>query len=99
MIDKKLKHKRMSVFTKGFFVALAYGVTSTSITFFNKAVLSVYVFKFSMSLTLAQMIFSLVLTLFMKRFGLIDLADFDMNTARACAPLAFFFSQEWYFRG
>jgi len=73
-------------------VVLAYGVTSTSITFFNKAVLSVYDFKYSMTLTLVQMVFSLLLSLFMKRIGLIRLADFDLKTARASLPLAFFFT-------
>jgi len=75
----------------GLLVALAYGATSVTITFFNKAVLSVYDFKYSITLTLAQMLFCLVFLIAMKRFGVIRLVDFEWNTAKQVAPLAFFF--------
>jgi len=75
----------------GFLVAFSYGIFSVSITFFNKAVLSVYDFQYSMTLTLAQMIFSLFFLLALKRLNLIQLVDFDWNTAKLTAPLAFFF--------
>jgi len=45
-----------------------------------------------MTLTLAQMIFSLLFLLILKRLGLIRLVEFDWNIAKQVVPLAFFFN-------
>jgi len=77
---------------KGFFVAFTYGVISISITFFNKAVLSVYSFNYSNTLTLGQMITAIVFLWALKRARLIHFADFNVATAKAALPLALWFS-------
>jgi solute carrier family 35 protein len=77
---------------KGFAVAATYGIISISITFFNKAVLSVYNFPYSNTLTLGQMVTALVLMYLMKRFKYISYPDFNLTTAKATAPLAIWFS-------
>lgn len=56
---------------------------SISITFFNKAVLSVYSFNFSNTLTLGQMLTAIVFLWALKRAKLIHFADFNMATAKA----------------
>ena len=58
------------------------GAISISITFFNKAVLSVYKFNFGNTLMLAQMIASLIFMHFMKKYGLIKYKDFDSKVAK-----------------
>jgi len=75
----------------GFFVAFMYGLVSISITFFNKAVLSVYDFHYSNTLTLGQMVFAIVALFLMKSTGVVSYKDFSFSTARAVLPLAFFF--------
>ena len=66
------------------------GAISISITFFNKAVLSVYKFNFGNTLMLAQMIASLFFMHFMKKYGLIKYKDFDPKVAKqVCLLLAF----------
>eukprot|EP00727_Mastigamoeba_balamuthi_P007787 m51a1_g3629 putative dmt family transporter: udpglucuronic acid udp-n- (323) ;mRNA; f:130498-132466 len=77
---------------KGFLVAATYGVISISITFFNKAVLSVYKFPYSNTLTLGQMLTALVFMWAMKRTALISYADFNLSTAKTMSPLALWFS-------
>ncbi|KAN0035642.1 hypothetical protein ACTA71_004925 [Dictyostelium dimigraforme] len=76
---------------KGFFVAVAYGVTSVSITFFNKAVLNYYGFNYSNSLTLGQMIFSLFFLVTMKSFGYISYPDFNLDLCKKLASLSLLF--------
>jgi hypothetical protein len=70
------------------------GGVSLSITLFNKAVFSWYQFNFSATLTLAQMIFSIILLLSMRKIGLIDFPDPDLPTCSKLLPLACFFV--WY---
>ena len=65
------------------------GAISISITFFNKAVLSVYKFNFGNTLMLAQMIASLIFMHFMKKHGLIRYKDFDSRVAKQVCFLAF----------
>lgn len=67
---------------KGLAAALAYGLISTSITFFNKAVLSVFKFPYPITLTLAQVIFAIICSYIMKRWGLISYADFDRRNVK-----------------
>eukprot|EP01097_Dermamoeba_algensis_P008220 TRINITY_DN5398_c0_g1_i1.p1 TRINITY_DN5398_c0_g1~~TRINITY_DN5398_c0_g1_i1.p1 ORF type:complete len:319 (-),score=34.86 TRINITY_DN5398_c0_g1_i1:436-1392(-) len=75
----------------GGLVAASYGVVSIAITFFNRAVFSVWGFKYSVSLTLAQLIFSLVFLVIMKQLKLVSFADFDLKTARMVLPLSICF--------
>ena len=56
---------------------------STSITFFNKATLSVYDFPYSNTLTLGQMLFATVALYFMKSTNIISYKDFSFSTAKA----------------
>jgi len=72
---------------KGFAVACLYGVTSISITFFNKAVF-VYGFDASNFLTLGQIVFSLVFLMVMKANKQLDYEDFSVATAQTLFPLA-----------
>eukprot|EP01098_Paradermamoeba_levis_P007413 TRINITY_DN3063_c0_g3_i3.p1 TRINITY_DN3063_c0_g3~~TRINITY_DN3063_c0_g3_i3.p1 ORF type:complete len:313 (+),score=67.15 TRINITY_DN3063_c0_g3_i3:331-1269(+) len=76
---------------RGFLVAFLYGVVSISITFFNRAVFSIWKFNYSNTLTLGQMLFSLVFLVFLKTFRLVSYADFDLKTARMMAPLVISF--------
>jgi len=59
------------------------GLVSISITFFNKAVLSVYDFHYSNTLTLGQMVFAIVALFLMKSTGVVSYKDFSFSTARA----------------
>ena len=59
------------------------GLISTSITFFNKATLSVYDFPYSNTLTLGQMLFATVALYFMKSTNIITYKDFSFSTAKA----------------
>lgn len=67
---------------KGLLVAVGYGVTSVSITFFNKAVLNYYNFNFSNTLTLGQMIFSLFFLVIMKQLGVINYPDLNKELCK-----------------
>jgi len=75
----------------GVFAAFGYGAISISITFFNKAVLSVYEFKFGNALMLAQMIASLCFLPVMRKHGFINYRSFNWDVAKQCFLLAFFF--------
>jgi hypothetical protein len=68
--------------------ALLYGTVSTSITFFNKAVLSVYQFRQPNIMTLAQILLSLCFLQGMKLAGWIQFADFEWSRAKRVFPLA-----------
>lgn len=72
---------------KGFAVAVLYGVTSISITFFNKAVF-VYGFEASNFLTLGQIVFSLAFLVVMKKYKFLDYEDFNVATAQSLFSLA-----------
>ncbi|EGG24720.1 hypothetical protein DFA_02964 [Cavenderia fasciculata] len=76
---------------KGFLVALGYGVTSVSITFFNKAVLNYYGFNYSNALTLGQMVFSLFFLHFLKLFKYINYPDLDYNLCKKLFSLSTLF--------
>jgi len=85
---------RSSIFSdkwKGLIVAVLYGVFSISITFFNKAVFAVYQFDASSTLTLGQIVFSLLFLYFMRKGKLLDYEDFNIATAKSLAPLAGYF--------
>lgn len=76
---------------RGFFIALAYAITSTTITFFNKGVF-VYGFNGPNTLTLGQIAFSLLFLQLLKRFQILPLPDFKKETAIKTIPLAVAFS-------
>ncbi|KAF2070297.1 hypothetical protein CYY_008389 [Polysphondylium violaceum] len=76
---------------KGFFVAVGYGVTSVSITFFNKAVLNYYNFNYSNALTLGQMIFSLFFLVLMKQMGKISYPDVNVDLCKKLFSLSLLF--------
>ncbi len=63
------------------------GATSVSITFFNKAVFALYKFDASNTLTLGQMIFTLVFLFGMKRAGILEFEDFNLETAKNVCKL------------
>eukprot|EP00455_Lapot_gusevi_P039558 TRINITY_DN4436_c0_g1_i2.p1 TRINITY_DN4436_c0_g1~~TRINITY_DN4436_c0_g1_i2.p1 ORF type:complete len:398 (-),score=109.70 TRINITY_DN4436_c0_g1_i2:112-1212(-) len=71
--------------------AFLYGFISTSITFFNKAVLTLYQFHHPNIMTLAQIILSLMFLSGLKRYGVIKFADFDWERAKKVSPLAISF--------
>jgi len=75
----------------GPFAAFGYGIISISITFFNKAVLSSYDFKFGNALMLAQMIASLCFLPIMRKHGFISYKDPTIAVAKQCVLLALFF--------
>lgn len=76
----------------GLVAAFLYGITSVSITFFNKAVVSVYHFNFSNTLTLGQMICALLFLVVMKQVGIVTYADFQWSTAKQVFSLALAFN-------
>eukprot|EP01006_Ploeotia_vitrea_P046860 TRINITY_DN67068_c2_g2_i3.p1 TRINITY_DN67068_c2_g2~~TRINITY_DN67068_c2_g2_i3.p1 ORF type:complete len:288 (+),score=119.76 TRINITY_DN67068_c2_g2_i3:60-923(+) len=83
--------KEKNVPFKGLLAALFYGVVSIAITFFNKAVLSVFDFHFSSVMTLCQMTFSIVLLTASRAFGLIEFPAFETKRAKRLSPLAISF--------
>jgi solute carrier family 35 len=73
-------------------VAVLYGVISIAITFFNKAVLSVYAFKYSNIMTLWQMCFSLVFLLGMRKLKMVKFEPrLTWKMCKEVWPLAFNF--------
>jgi len=76
----------------GFAVASSYGVVSIAITFFNKAVFSLYGFGASNFLTLSQAILSIVFLQALKRAKLIEFNDFSVETARRIGMLGVSFT-------
>jgi len=77
---------------KGLGVAIAYGIISISITFFNKAVFKLYNFNASNTVTLGQMIFSLIFLWTMKQSKVLEYEDFKWKTAKTLFPLAISFA-------
>eukprot|EP01089_Gocevia_fonbrunei_P023472 TRINITY_DN993_c0_g1_i1.p1 TRINITY_DN993_c0_g1~~TRINITY_DN993_c0_g1_i1.p1 ORF type:complete len:325 (-),score=30.16 TRINITY_DN993_c0_g1_i1:46-1020(-) len=90
-MKENTKSNNLNTATYGFTVAVLYGVISIAITFFNKAVLSVYDFPFSNTLTLGQMLFSLLFLVLAKKLRLIDYPDFSLETAKKLYSLALYF--------
>jgi len=76
----------------GFFVASSYGIVSIAITFFNKAVFSVYEFESSNFLTLSQAVLSIILLVAMKRLKWIEYNDFSVETAKKLGMLGVAFT-------
>ena len=68
-----------------------YAFTSTSITFFNKAVLSAFNFKLPNIMTLFQMTFSLVFLITAKKLRLIAYPAFSRSVLIATLPLSISF--------
>jgi len=81
----------MSSPLKGFLVALSYGVTSITITFFNKAVLSYYSYPYSNVLSLSQLLFSLISVVALKKTGVVSYPDFQWSVAKKVLPLVVLF--------
>ncbi|KAH3758731.1 nucleotide sugar transporter family [Pelomyxa schiedti] len=75
----------------GLLVAVVYGTISIAITFFNKAVLSHYDFKWSNTLTLGQMSLAIAFLFTMRAFKLINFPNPTVPTAKTMSPLALFF--------
>jgi solute carrier family 35 protein len=71
--------------------AVAYGIVSISITFFNKAVLSSYKFHHPNLMTLSQILFSLFFLSVLKFFDMISYIDLDVSIARKMFPLSICF--------
>jgi len=69
-------------------VATLYGLISIFITFFNKAVFSLYNFKGSNTLTLGQIIFSILILRLLKSRGTINFPDFNMSIAKSLFSLS-----------
>jgi len=76
----------------GFVVASSYGITSIAITFFNKAVFSVYDFGASNFLTLGQTVLSICFLIVLKYFKVIHYSDFSVATAQKLASLGIAFT-------
>ena len=74
-----------------FLACVFYAVVSTSITFFNKIVLSTYSFDSSNIMTLAQIIFSLVFLVSMKAMNLITYSELTWSTSLSTSPLSISF--------
>eukprot|EP01104_Vermistella_antarctica_P020938 TRINITY_DN9183_c0_g1_i1.p1 TRINITY_DN9183_c0_g1~~TRINITY_DN9183_c0_g1_i1.p1 ORF type:complete len:356 (-),score=55.81 TRINITY_DN9183_c0_g1_i1:113-1180(-) len=75
----------------GLMVAVGYGVCSTSITLFNKAVLSYYKFPYSNTLTCLQMVLSITFLWSADALGFITLPPLNLGVAKKIAPLSIFF--------
>ena len=73
------------------FWALMYGLSSMTITLFNKAVMSTYDFKYPMFLTVCQSLFTLLALTVVSKMGIIDLPEFNWGLARKIAPLSLAF--------
>lgn len=66
-----------------------YGVTSVSITFFNKAIFSLYKFNYPCIVTLLQILVCLTCLTFANLIGLLELPKITRETARQVFPLSF----------
>lgn len=66
-----------------------YGMTSVSITFFNKAIFSVYHFRFPCLVTLLQILVCICSLSMARIFGNLKLPDINMQLSRQVFPLAF----------
>lgn len=68
-------------------VCLLYGTTSVTITFFNKAVFSIYGFKFPCFVTLVQIAICIALLTTASALGLVRLPRITREMARVVFPL------------
>lgn len=75
----------------GLAAALFYAFTSIGITFFNKAVLTAFEFKYPNTMTLFQMLFSLLFLSGAKLYGLVSFPDFSWEMAKKISPLSISF--------
>lgn len=75
----------------GVFWALMYGLSSMTITLFNKAVMSTYDFQYPMFLTVCQSLFTLVALTVVSQMGIITLPPFNWELAKKIAPLSLAF--------
>ncbi|KAI7842780.1 hypothetical protein COHA_003526 [Chlorella ohadii] len=69
---------------------LQYAFLSIAITLFNRAVFSVYLFNYPSTVTLLQILVSLVLMYALRAAGTMQFGGFTLQGARKVAPLAFF---------
>lgn len=69
---------------------LQYGFVSVAITLFNRAVFSVYHFNYPSTVTLVQILVSLVFMYGLRAAGKMEFGALDRRSARKAAPLAFF---------
>jgi len=76
----------------GFSIASGYGLVSIAITFFNKAVFSIYKFESSNFLTLCQAILSIFLLMIFKHLKWIEYNDFSVFTAKRLGMLGIAFT-------
>lgn len=81
----------MDATLKALLACLFYGFISTSITFFNKAVLASFKFAWPNLMTLFQMLCSLLFLETMKLFKIINYASPSWETSNKVSPLSFAF--------
>ena len=79
-MSDKLDKTSVSALTS-FLACVFYGFVSTSITFFNKAVLASYEFKSPNIMTLFQILFSLLFLVTMKAMGRIQYPAITWQTS------------------
>lgn len=72
---------------RSFAYCLLYGTTSVSITFFNKAIFSVYEFRFPCIVTLIQILVCLTTLTIAQSFGYLTLPTITRQTSRQVYPL------------
>lgn len=82
----------LSQSTKGFFIALIYGVISASMSFINKAVLSSYDYDYPVFLVTAQMLFTVVLLESLYFFNVITLVTFTFERGKEFFLPSFFYA-------
>jgi len=87
MSDRVAEKANVSALTS-LLACLFYGFVSTSITFFNKAVLASYDFKSPNIMTLFQVLFSLVFLVGMKQLRLIHYPNITWQTSLKVRPAA-----------
>src|ERR1700678_286395 len=84
-MSDKLDKASVSTLT-ALLACLFYGFVSTSITFFNKAVLASYDFKSPNIMTLFQILFSLLFLISMKSFNRIHYPDITWQMSIKVPP-------------
>ncbi|CAD5123760.1 unnamed protein product [Dimorphilus gyrociliatus] len=66
----------------GFAIAAAYGLTSASMAFLNKSLLTVFLFDAPIVIMLVQMIFMLIILQFLKTLKKINLVGYSLSLGR-----------------
>ena len=84
-------HPPMDATLKSFLAAAFYAFVSTSITFFNKAVLASYAFQWPNLMTLVQMLCSILFLVMLRAVGLIQYPKPTWVMAKKIAPLSIAF--------